>query len=619
MDLHGRVFNTPKIDKHDMFQGLFTAPLCVADLFADPFRFAVPSFQRRFAWTVKEAAQLLDDIQLAMGTDEENGGPSGYFLGAILLTDPGGVESWRHGVPTSPRTLDIIDGQQRLTTLVILLAALRDVSAALSDDVVFDLNKLLMIEGGGPYGRDVFRLNLRRDDAVMLERYVLEADACNLSHDTDNISPGDRAILDVRDHFVRELRSFSQDERQRLSSFLLRACHVVAIVTTDLDHGHRMFSVLNDRGRPLARKDILKAEILGGIPFTRAAIAEQTWEDLERRLGGEFDTFFSYLRTIKGKSKLPIIAGVRAVKEDAGGSEPFLFDVLLPLAEAFEIIHCGQHQGASQSDEITRRLDYLSWLGSSEWVPPTVQWFSLMRDDPAQILRYLDIIEPFSYALRLQCIGAAKRATRCNGLLTAIARGTILDPERSPCVLTRDEQRHITANLRNLHERHPQTCKLVLLRINDELAGAPQNLNPADWTVEHVLPQNPGRGGQWRTWFADPDERERLTQSIGNLVLIRRTQNDKASNQDFARKKAIYFAPGDTGVLAITEDLRDLDVWTPAEIEKRELRFLRILEEVWRLDLSGVPGGDNNEMRGRRRRAGGKSAEAVGRVEISEP
>ena len=111
---------------------------------------------------------------------------------------------------------------------------------------------------------------------------------------------------------------------------MLQSCHVVAIVTSDLDRGHRLFSVLNDRGRPLARKDILKAEILGGVAPERAAAVEAAWDEIDQRLGGEFDSFFSYLRMIKGKGKLPIIAGIRAVKEEVGGSEPFVFDVLLP-------------------------------------------------------------------------------------------------------------------------------------------------------------------------------------------------------------------------------------------------------------------------------------------------
>lgn len=598
-----------------MFPGIYTAPLSVADLFSDPFRFKVPAYQRRFSWTVKEAAQLLDDIVLAMGADQDQPIEPDYFLGAILLTDPDGVSGWSNGSFSQPRTLDIVDGQQRLTTLTILLAALRDVSSLGGDGIENALNALIAAPGGTGY-----RLQLRRGDDDFLITYALTNGACTGPAQSPDVEAGAQAIIDVRDHFVRELSAMSAGERQRLFEFVHRSCHVVAIVTSDLDRGHRLFSVLNDRGRPLARKDILKAEILGGVAPGRAEAVEAAWDAVELRLGSEFDAFFSYLRMIKGKGKLPIIAGVRAIKEEVGGSEPFVFDVLVPLADAFEIICRMEHHGAPQSAEITRRLRYLSWLGSSEWVPATIHCLNISRNNPQQALQFLEVIELFAYALRLQCIGASKRATRSSGLLPAIAAGTILDPESSPCVLSREELRHITANLRNLHERHPQTCKLILLRLNDELAGWPQHLNPGDWTVEHVLPQNSGRSSQWRVWFPEADERERLAQSIGNLVLVRRTQNDKASNQDFARKKAIFFKPGKADLPVLTQEISDLDVWTPIEIKARELRFLRILEDIWRLDLSAVPFAEGGELRGAGRKpaSAGKTAGASERRLITE-
>lgn len=587
-----------------MSLGLFTAPLRVSQLFSDPFRFAVPSYQRRYSWTIKEAGQLLDDILLAMGEEAEPIEPN-YFLGAILLTDSGGEADWQNGLPRYPCTLDIVDGQQRLITLTILLAVLRDLAAEDSADAEPALGNLITIRRP-QYGVYKHRLQLRDGDHAFLAEYVLNPNACHATPPVEALEPGPQAILEVRDHFIGELRTMPAPERQKLLDYVLQRCHAVAIVANDIDHGHRMFSVLNDRGRPLARKDIIKAEVLGGIPPGRAEVMLARWNETEKRLGGEFDAFFSHLRLIEGKGRLPIIAGIRAVRAEAGGSEPFMRNVLLPLAEAFDVVCRAQHSGAPQSEEISRHLGYLAWLGSSEWVPPTIKWLSLYRHDPAQMLRFLNVIEPFAFALRLLCIGAGKRMTRFAGVLSAIGDGSLFDAERSPCILTRDEQRHITYNLRNLHERHPLTCKLVLLRLNDELAGAPQSLDPAEWTVEHVLPQSPGRNGQWREWFPETDERELLTQSLGNLVLTRRTQNDKASNQDFARKKAVYFKHAQDEMPAITREIEAAEIWTPTHVRAREERFLQILAQIWRLDLSAMQSreGEVRTVTRRRRRVG---------------
>ena len=143
--------------------------------------------------------------------------------------------------------------------------------------------------------------------------------------------------------------------------------------------------------------------------------------------------------------------------------------------------------------------------------------------------------------MRIVGLGAEKRQGRFNSLLNAIKTGAIDGPD-SPLELSREENRSIAYNLRNLHSRSQLTCKLLLLRLNDEIAGKPQNLDPGDYTVEHVLPQRPGRNSQWRTWFPQPDERERSTHSLGNLVLVTREQNERARNADFARKLVAYFS-----------------------------------------------------------------------------
>jgi len=585
-----------------MFPGLFTAPLRIIELFSDPFRYTVPPYQRRYSWTTKEAGQLLDDILLAVGDGDEPA-EADYFLGAILLTDAGGQADWRKGLPRDPRTLEIVDGQQRLITLTILIAVLRDLALQDGGPGSTVLDGLINVNGG--LNGTTSRLQLRGCDDDVFGPCVAAAEGCRVTPDGETLEPSAEAIVEVRNLFLAELQAMSPAERRKLADYLLTRCHAVVIVTNDIDHGHRMFSVLNDRGRPLARKDIIKAEVLSGL---RPEVAESmlaTWAATERRLGEEFDQFFSHLRVIEGKGRLPIIAGIRAVREQAGGSEAFMTNLFIPASEAFDMICRGSHEGAPESGEISRRLGYLNWLGSSEWVPATMKWLTKHRANPAEILRFLEIIEPFSYALRLLCIGAGKRAARFAGVMSAIDDGSLFDPELSPCKLAQDEQRHITYNLRNLHERHPQTCKLVLLRLNDELSGSPQNLNPADWTVEHVLPQSPGRNGQWRQWFPDNDEREHLTQSLGNLVLVRRTQNDKASNQDFARKKAIYFKHAQGEMPVLTREIEAAGVWTPAQVREREERFLQILARIWHLDLSTMlnSNGEVHPFAARRRRA----------------
>src|SRR5690606_10115558 len=247
-----------------------------------PFRFTVPSYQRRYAWTVKEAGQLLDDILLALGSDSEPVEPD-YFFGAILLTDSGAHADWRNGPPLFPRNLEIVDGQQRLITVTILLAVLRDLAAADGTGGSPSLHGLITV-GKSPSGGRVHRLQLLGNDDRFFREYVLNPGACRTPPIYDVLEPSTEAILDVRDHFMAEMQALPVTERRRLLDYLLHRCHAVVIVTSDIDHGHRMFSVLNDRGRPLARKDIIKAEVLGGVPPERMPTVIAQWAAVERRL-----------------------------------------------------------------------------------------------------------------------------------------------------------------------------------------------------------------------------------------------------------------------------------------------------------------------------------------------
>jgi Protein of unknown function (DUF1524) len=111
--------------------------------------------------------------------------------------------------------------------------------------------------------------------------------------------------------------------------------------------------------------------------------------------------------------------------------------------------------------------------------------------------------------------------------------------------LSREEQRSIVYNLRDLHGRNPKTCKLILLRLNDVIAGVAQRFVPEGLTVEHVLPKKTGTNSPWRPRFPDSEQRERCVTSLGNLVLVSKAQNDKAANLDFANKLDVYFnTPG---------------------------------------------------------------------------
>src|SRR5262249_50202878 len=157
-----------------------------------------------------------------------------------------------------------------------------------------------------------------------------------------------------------------------------------------------------------------------------------------------------------------------------------------------------RHAGSVHSAAIARTLGYLLWLPASDWVPSTMLWWLGKGKDPAELVWFLKALERLAFGPRIMGLGSSRRAQRFPGVHAAIRAGADLRTAGSPLTLLRDELRNIDYNLKDLHARSAPLCKLLLLRLNDEMAGSPQNLAAANLTVEHVLPRKHGAASAWR-------------------------------------------------------------------------------------------------------------------------
>lgn len=569
---------------------------------------SVPVFQRPFAWTTKEAGQLLEDIAAAAGTDGELDRPYDYFLGTILvlcahpprllgdapLAD--GQNGHRHealnrtpggaldvGSIGAGGRCEIIDGQQRLVTLTILAAALRDLDDAPDSPTRDDIQAVLA--RAGDRDRASYKVCLHEGEQPFFVKYVLEPLGCaEMPVDEGELSRAQTSILAIREHFTSELAQLPNSERQRLARYLLDHCHLVVIATDEIDRAHNMFVVLNDRGLPLRREDILKAELAQGLSRDKAEATLARWDRVSRRLGSQFETLFGHIRTIHGETRPQIISAIRSIVASRGGGEAFITRDLEPLGEALAAAINPWDEASDVSMEVRRRLVYLNRLSGTEWVPAAMM---ALRPDPAAPERaemLIAGIDRLAHVQRLMCIGRNKRQQRFAAVLEAIADGSILSAQDGPFALTRDELRVLYFNLRDIHARAPSVAKLLLMRLDDEITGLLPAYDPADFSVEHVLPLRPSAQSAWRRAIPDANIRSECTHSLGNLTLLTQRQNDLARNKDFERKRAIYEAP-EVGrpVLALTREVIAETSWGAEQISAREARLMALVRRIWQL------------------------------------
>jgi hypothetical protein len=558
----------------------------LGQLFADPILIEVPSYQRCFAWGAEEAGRLLEDIVGALEAGTECGDGGDYFLGTMLLIDRDGTACGFDGRPLNGerRTFEVVDGLQRLTTLTILFCVLRDLAAEDRESPSERLREAIQSRamGGHP------RLKLSDVDADFFAAHVGAPGSTQATPTRALPTPSAARVLAVRDHLVSDLLDLSSEQRRRLRAFLLERCYVVFAVTASIDRAHRMFMVLNATGKPLARNDILKAELLGGVDPAARAAATAAWEGMEKSLGEDFESLFSHVRAMHGRPERQVIAGIRTIAAEAGGAQAFIERELQPAAAILDDIRRARHAGSPHSAAIERSLRYLSWLPAADWVPSAMLWYLKHGKDAARFAWFLAALDRLTSGLRIVGLGANRRASRFGAVIWAIRNGHDLKAPGSPLALTGAELRNMHYNLRDLHARSAQACKLVLLRLNDQIMGRPQGLESEGLTVEHVLPRKHGPSSQWRSWFPDPDVRNECTESLGNLVLVTKAQNDKASNLDFARKREIYFGTPGAPVPALNEAVRHQREWRAQQIKAREADLFRHLDALW---STGAPSG----------------------------
>jgi hypothetical protein len=557
----------------------------LGQLLADPNFIHVPSYQRSFAWTREEAGRLLDDVSEALDAETDSGQAGDYFLGPMLFIEPappaGRIATWK--AARTGRVYDVVDGLQRLTTLTILFCVLRDLDADAGEAPSERLKAAI--------GSDArVRLALRDPDEAFFHAHVRRRGATRVEpvDGERGLSPPEARLMEVREHMRQALADLDAGQRRQLADFLLDKCHIVLVSATGIDRAHRMFTVLNTAGRQLDRNDILKASLLGTLPAPALRTATAAWDEAQSRLGADFETLFSYLRSIYQRAAPQIISGIQVMAVQRGGAEAFVTRLLAPAAAALDDIRSCRHAGSPHSGAIAVSLRHLGWLRGGDWVPPALLYWMERGEDPAELAWFLAALDRLAYGLRLLGMGTRRRTGRFGALVQALRSGDNLRAAASPLKLTRDEQSTIRHNLRDLHARSAQLAKLVLLRLNEQMAGAPLNLPIEDLTVEHLLPRKPGPASRWRAWYPDPAERGQCTESLGNLVLMTKAQNDKAGNHDFARKHEVLFKSGAASLpLPVNDYVRAQTEWRPAQVREREAELLRLVYRLW--DISPQP------------------------------
>lgn len=546
----------------------------VFEVLGDRFLHEIPGYQRPYAWRTEEAGQLLVDLleALEQATDEP------YFLGSIVLIKP-----------TGELVGQVLDGQQRLTTLTILGAVLRDLATAAQEKSALD--SIVYIEPNAFLNQqEAIRLKAHEDDRVFFKESVQRPGA------TAKEQPSEQPKTEAQKNMwanAQALRSMvlelDEKTRQSLVTFLINKCVLVVVSTESRAAALRIFKVLNDRGLDLTNADVIKADLLAKFGNEEEMRHQaQRWRNYENELGRqEFEGLLETLRFIKEESKnrrtLSDAYTERFKDANAADVRSFLDNELAPAKIQYERIIQVDASGFSEAmrHAAEEALAGLSLVPNKDWVP--VALAASLTLEPGPLLETLESLEGVAWMMQLSRKYDNQRMNRYVEILKAMN-----DPEklRASLRLTPDEAQEGREALGGaLYNKFPTRVVRAILERLDRLISE----QPVEWsgqkTVEHILPQNPGNG--WVS-FADAD-RVRITDTLGNLVLLTSRKNSSASNLPYADKVKVYFGLGHgtasskRATYASAQELAHIVEWDLIAYDARHARHVDILSKRWRL------------------------------------
>jgi len=482
--------------------------------------FKIPIYQRPFSWNEENFQELVDDIKDAMDSGEEI-----YFLGTVLLKR---LED--------EVTYEIVDGQQRLTSLVVLLAVFRDCLNYPK------LQKWLEEEGdefaGIPTRERIETWNNLQEP---FSKYIYShggtvrflKDFETRIQDQDKSSP----IY----HLYEAVQCFKNffDELEDPKSFLeylFQKVYFVRIIVDKRSSAFRLFNVLNTRGLRLTAADVLKSLNLEKVPEGEKDEYFRKWREFEEDLGREkLENVISYVRTIlaEEKAKKELVEEFETLfsnKKIQKGKE--FFDTIFHYAEIYKNkVFEPQLSGISLREKVRYQIliDLMNrFLPFSDWIPPLLHFYRRFKDD-STLYNFAFHLEKKFFIEWCADFTATERITSSINLIRLIkesekANEVINKMFEQPEEVKRSKERR-KIDFTNKNElknillsklddkqfyslKGGKMARYVLLRLDMEMQGEnfPGYANIQTITVEHILPRSPQ--GNWLKIFR---KKRRLT------------------------------------------------------------------------------------------------------------
>ena len=539
-------------------------------------QFVIPIYQRTYSWSERECRQLWDDIVRTGSNDAI----SAHFVGSIVY-----IEKGLYQVISQPPLL-VIDGQQRLTTVTLILEAL---ARQLGDDEPvegFSAKKLRSYYLLNPLeeGERGFKLLLTQTDKASLLALVQQ-----------KAQPTDQSLR------VTENFAFFKEQVKNLGADLPALCHGLAkLVVVDIalsreqDNPQLIFESMNSTGRALSQADLIRNFILMGLePSHQTRLYEDHWRPMEVGFGQEgygshFDRFMRHYLTLK-TGEIPNVRAVyEAFKSHArtAGIAAAGVDALVEDIRAYAGYYCAMALGKETDKKLAEAFRDLRELKVDVAYPFLLELyddFSSGRLESTDFEPAVQLVEAYVFRRAVCAIPTNSlnktfatfgRALRKDRYLESVQAHLLTLPSyrRFPG----DEEFKREFVVRDLYNFPRRSYWLRRL----ENHGRKERVPVDEYTIEHILPQNENLSAKWREELGPEWHRvqESWLHTLGNLTLT--GYNAEYSDRPFLEKRDMKGGFRESP-LRLNEGLSGLDKWDEAAIKNRAECLAAVATGVW--------------------------------------
>jgi hypothetical protein len=581
--------------------------LTINQLFGAPNeQYVIPTYQRRYSWNQKQVIELIEDVGLIEETDT-------HLLGSIVCL----AGHHRAGV----NQLELVDGQQRLTTIAILLECIRQhLEENERKEEAFEVTQLLNAKPLA--GKSVAKVLLESIDA---DDFADLVQSIERKFNNNNL---ERAFAIIRD----EIKSAKLDE---VITFLYRLRNQAIVIRLDVSEAKdafKLFETINNRGLRLSPTDIIKNFLLGNaarLSSSQLDLARKAWTLLLRHLDGTNpDAFFRYYLMAQQRTRIytsEIVATFKTLfmkgvteasllpdRHNYADEEPSAEEDSEATTEAKEtapnapkveqisfpafldhLVKCAQAYGEivlakTGDDRIDRHLRNLRMIKSAQTYV-FLMYLRVGECKPAHFRQILEITENFVLRRHI----CQKRSNETESLFAELCD---VDP-KSPIERTKEAYRSLCPSDDQFKSSFVEAdfpaslierARYCLEQIEISLHGKHDELSvlgPDDVHVEHIIPQKiktrkaKEEFGDWVEYLGKESEENhpKYVGRIGNLTLFAGALNIGASNNPFGKKKTAYKKSS----ILITKELAQRSNFRFSDVNKRSLELAGAAINIW--------------------------------------